>query len=211
MRLAGTGGRALAQHASRHMTGTVLTVTASQQRSQRQNRKAARERLAALSRHEGGDAASTARGGARARARVYHTPSTKGGRHLRRRLRQALTGIALAAALLGALQLLALNGISSARQAALAERSARATTQAEQPRTEQAAPPAAQTAPQPVWVTEDTGAAYSSVDPSASPLDLPRCTTSPDTPLPCLATVSADSSRAVVLEEDASLTALVRR
>ena len=43
MRLAGTGGRALAQHASRHMTGTVLTVTASQQRSQRQNRKAARE------------------------------------------------------------------------------------------------------------------------------------------------------------------------
>ena len=48
MRLAGTGGRALAQHASRHMTGTVLTVTASQQRSQRQNRKAARERLAAL-------------------------------------------------------------------------------------------------------------------------------------------------------------------
>ena len=48
MRLAGTGGRPLAQHASRHMTGTVLTVTASQQRSQRQNRKAARERLAAL-------------------------------------------------------------------------------------------------------------------------------------------------------------------
>ena len=38
----------LARHAPGHMTGTVLTVTASQQRSQRQNRKAARERLAAL-------------------------------------------------------------------------------------------------------------------------------------------------------------------
>ena len=38
----------LAQHVPGHMTGSVLTVTASQHRSQRQNRKAARERLAAL-------------------------------------------------------------------------------------------------------------------------------------------------------------------
>ncbi|QPL05708.1 MULTISPECIES: alternative ribosome rescue aminoacyl-tRNA hydrolase ArfB [Actinomyces] len=38
----------LARHAPGYLTGTVLTVTASQQRSQRQNRKAARERLAGL-------------------------------------------------------------------------------------------------------------------------------------------------------------------
>lgn len=63
----------------------------------------------------------------------------------------------------------------------------------------------------PAWVTRDTGAPYSKDDPSASPLSLPRCTTAPSTPLPCLATVSPDSRRVVVLEEDASLTALVRR
>lgn len=73
--------------------------------------------------------------------------------------------------------------------------------------------PAAQAAPasSPAWVTSDTRAPYDRTDPSASPLDLPRCTTAPDTPLPCLATISPDSRRAVVLEEDASLTALVRR
>ena len=61
------------------------------------------------------------------------------------------------------------------------------------------------------WVTRDTHAPYSKDDPAASPLDLPRCTTSPSTPLPCLASLSADGSQAVVLEEDASLTGLVRR
>ena len=63
----------------------------------------------------------------------------------------------------------------------------------------------------PTWVTRDTHAPYSKDDPAASPLDLPRCTPSPSTPLPCLASLSADGSRAVVLEEDASLTGLVRR
>ena len=63
----------------------------------------------------------------------------------------------------------------------------------------------------PDWVTGDTGAPYSKDDPSASPLDLPRCTTAPDTSMPCLASLSADGSRAVVLEEDASLTGLARR
>lgn len=130
----------------------------------------------------------------------------------RRHLLQALTGIALAAAILTGLQLYAASGISSARQAALAERSARVTTQAEQPQTERATPPAEQTAAQPTWVTEGTGAPYDRTNPHASPLSsLPRCTTSPSTPLPCLATISPDSTRAVVLEEDASLTALVRR
>ena len=72
-------------------------------------------------------------------------------------------------------------------------------------------------ADRPDWVTRDTHAAYDRTDPSASPLDLPRCTvrsgTSPDPSdaLPCLASLSADGSRAVVLEEDASLTGLVRR
>lgn len=122
------------------------------------------------------------------------------GTTARRHLRAALVGIALAAAILTGLQLYAAAGISSARQAAL----------------EQAAPaPAAQpdvrSDIQADWVTEDTGAAYDRTDPTASPLDLPRCTTSPDTPLPCLATISPDSRRAVVLEEDTSLTALVRR
>lgn len=74
-----------------------------------------------------------------------------------------------------------------------------------------AAPMSGQTDTRSEWITQDTGAAYDRTDPSASPLSLPRCTTSPDTPLPCLATISPDSRRAVVLEEDASLTALVRR
>lgn len=68
----------------------------------------------------------------------------------------------------------------------------------------------------PTWVTRDTGAAYDRTDPAASPLDLPRCTThsgtssDPADALPCLASLSQDGSRAVVLEEDASLTGLVR-
>lgn len=129
---------------------------------------------------------------------------------VRRHLRAALAAIALAAAILIPMQLYAAAGIYSARQAAL-EQAAR-TAQA----TEQAAPaPAAQPDVRsdiPAdWVTEHTGAAYDRTDPAASPLDLPRCTTSPDTPLPCLATISPDSKRAVVLLEDASLTALVRR
>ena len=61
------------------------------------------------------------------------------------------------------------------------------------------------------WVTQDTHAPYSRDDASASPLDLPRCTTAQDTPLPCLAHASSDGSRAVVLEEDGSMSGLVRR
>ena len=74
-----------------------------------------------------------------------------------------------------------------------------------------AAQPDARTGTQPEWVAQDTRAPYAKDDPSASPLDLPRCTPSPTTPMPCLAHVSADSRHAVVLEEDASLTGLVRR
>lgn len=134
-------------------------------------------------------------------ARRTAPTGTKGLRRqsrLRRHLRAALAGLLIAAALLTGLSGYALQGISSARQAALASAQHEA----------QAAPAPA---PAPAWVTEDGGAAYDRTDPSASPLDLPRCTTSPDTPMPCLAHVSADSRRAVVLEEDASLTALVRR
>lgn len=161
---------------------------------------------------------------------------TKGLRRqsrLRRHLRAALAGTLIAAAILIPMQLFAAQGISSARQAALAARSDRASrTQPEQasPEASPEASPATtlsgqsthseQGAPSPMsgqspaqsdWVTEHTGAAYVRTNPAASPLDLPRCTTSPSTPLPCLATISPDSRRAVVLEEDASLTALVRR
>ena len=71
----------------------------------------------------------------------------------------------------------------------------------------------ADTAPtsKPAWTVHGTDVAYDRTDPSASPLDLPRCTTSPDTPLPCLAWKSADSTHVTVLEEDASPTGLVRR
>lgn len=73
-------------------------------------------------------------------------------------------------------------------------------------------PPQAPAAAPTVWVTQDTGAAYDRTDAAASPLDLARCTTSTGyAELPCLASVSSDGARAVVLEEDASLTALVRR
>lgn len=109
------------------------------------------------------------------------------GSRVARHLRHALVGILLAAALLTGLQLYASAGISDARQAALAEQA------------EQADAPTSQ------WTVEGTATE------APSPLDLPRCTTSPDTPLPCLATISPSQDRAVVLEEDASLTALVRR
>lgn len=69
----------------------------------------------------------------------------------------------------------------------------------------------ADAAQQPVWTVHGTDAPYDRTDPLASPLDLPRCTTSPDTPMPCLAWKSADSTHVTVLEEDASPTGLVRR
>ena len=74
-------------------------------------------------------------------------------------------------------------------------------------------PPApAQQAPAPAeWTVHGTDSPYDRTDPAASPLDLPRCTADPSTPLPCLATVSADSRHVTVLEEDASLTGLDRR
>ena len=134
--------------------------------------------------------------------------------HLARHLRAALAGLLIAAALLTGLQLYAAAGISSARQAALAERDA-ATASAAPLSGQSTYTPAShmsgQSDPKPDWVTEHTGAAYDRTNPAASPLDLPRCTTSPDTPLPCLATISPSQTRAVVLEEDASLTPLVRR
>lgn len=141
------------------------------------------------------------------RPRVSTLPKPTGGR-VARHLRAALAGLLIAAALLTGLSGYAAAGISSARQAALAERDAQAARTAQA--TEQSAPTT--TAPTgqagalaEQWVVEGTTAA------APSPLDLPRCTTSPDTPLPCLATISPSQTRAVVLEEDASLTALVRR
>ena len=75
-----------------------------------------------------------------------------------------------------------------------------------------AAPMSGQTASPSDWVAQDTGAPFDRTNPHASPLtELPRCTTAPDTPLPCLAHVSANSDRVVILEDDGSLTALVRR
>ena len=145
---------------------------------------------------------------------------TKGLRRqglLSRHLRAALAGIALAAAILIPMQLFAAQGISSARQAALAARPGQTSASAvpmsgQSTHSEQGAPSpmSGQSPAQPDWVTEHTGAAYDRTNPHASPLDLPRCTTSPDTPLPCLATISPDSRRAVVLGEDTSLTALVQ-
>ena len=120
------------------------------------------------------------------------------GSRVARHLRAAVTGVTLAAALLMGLQLYAAAGISDARQAALAEQAA----QRDASRTEQAEQADAPTSQ---WTVEGTATA------APSPLDLPRCTTSPDTPLPCLATLSPSQDRAVVLEEDASLTALARR
>lgn len=166
------------------------------------------------------------RGAARTPSR-RPSPGTKGLRHparqggsrtgLRRHLRAALTGLLIAAAVLTGLQLYAAAGISSARQAALeqarthASPAATLSGQSTYTPTSPTSPMSGQSDPKPDWVTEHTGAAYDRTNPAASPLDLPRCTTSPDTPLPCLATISPSQTRAVVLEEDASLTALVRR
>ena len=156
-------------------------------------------------------------------ARGPRQPRTMG---LRRHphLHRALAGVLAAVALLTGMQLYAAQGISSARQAALQSARTRARAHAYStpsdaaPETGGASPaPMSEQTPnvrsdiQPSWVAEDTHAAYNRTDPAASPLSLPRCTTSPDTPLPCLATISPDSRRAVVLEEDTSLTALVRR
>lgn len=71
--------------------------------------------------------------------------------------------------------------------------------------------PAPSPSPEPVWTVHGTDAPYSKDDPAASPLDLPRCTTAPDTPMPCLAHISNDSHHVTVLEEDASLTGLDRQ
>lgn len=162
-----------------------------------------------------------------ARPRVSTSAKPTGGREVRRRphLRAALAALALAAAILIPMQLYATQGISSARQAALATAqhdaapaaapsstmSGQTPAPAPVPGRASAAPMSGQTPAQPDWVTEDTHAPYDRTNPHASPLSLPSCTTSPSTPLPCLATISPDSARAVILEEDASLTALVRR
>ena len=139
------------------------------------------------------------------------TQQARSGR-TRRHLRAALAGVLAASALLTGLSLYAADGISSARQAAIEQ----ARSQAAQPAPQQASPATGTDADQPDWVTHGTDAPYDRTDPAASPLDLPRCTTSQDTPLPCLASTFPQNSnenptRVVVLEEDASLTALVRR
>lgn len=121
----------------------------------------------------------------------------------RRHLRAALAGALAATALLTGLSLYAADGIGSARQAAL-----------EQARAQAAHPASQQTPSTPApaeWTVHGTNAPHDRTDPLASPLPLPRRTTSPSTPLPCLATVSADSRHVTVLEEDASLTGLDRR
>lgn len=124
-------------------------------------------------------------------------PATRQARssRARRHLRAALAGALAAATLLTGMSLYAADGISSARRAAV-----------EQARSQAARPPAPAE-----WTVHGTDAPYSKDDPTASPLDLPRCTTSPDTPMPCLAHISNDSHHVVVLEEDASLTGLDRR
>ena len=136
-------------------------------------------------------------------------------RRLRAHLRAVLTAIALAAAILGGLQLYAASGITAARQAALAARNegggrAPASTSASlRPATSTMS---GQTA---AWVTQDTHVPYSKDDAAATPLDLPRCTTAPDTPMPCLAHLHTSPSgapdRVVTLEEDGSMTAFVPR
>ena len=124
----------------------------------------------------------------------------------RRHLRAALAGVLAAAALLTGLSLYAADGISSARQAALEQ----ARSQAAHPAPQQ--PPAsASPSSKPVWTVHGTDSPYDRTDPAASPLDLPRCTADPDTPMPCLAHISNDSHHVTVLEEDASLTGLDRR
>ena len=135
-------------------------------------------------------------------------PATRQARpsRARRHLRAALAGVLAAAALLTGLSLYAADGISSARRAALEQ----ARSQAAQPAPQQV-PASASPSSKAVWTVHGTDAPYDRTDPTASPLDLPRCTTAPDTPMPCLAHISADSHHATVLEEDASLTGLDRR
>ena len=134
-------------------------------------------------------------------------PATRQARpsRARRHLRAALAGALAAAALLTGLSLYAADGISSARQAATEQ----ARSQADRPASQ--APTSASPVAKPTWTVHGTDSPYDRTDPSASPLDLPRCTTSPDTPMPCLAHISNDSHHVVVLEEDASLTGLDRR
>lgn len=121
----------------------------------------------------------------------------------RRHLRAALAGVLAAAALLTGLSLYAADGIRSARQAAIEQ----SRSQAAHPAPQQ--PPST---PAPAeWTVHGTDAPYDRTDPAASPLDLPRCTAAPDTPMPCLAHISNDSHHVTVLEEDASLTGLDRR
>ena len=133
-------------------------------------------------------------------------PATRQARpsRARRHLRAALAGVLAAAALLTGLSLYAADGISSARRAALEQ----ARSQAAHPAPQQT--PSTPT-PKPVWTVHGTDSPYDRTDPSASPLDLPRCTTSPDTPMPCLAHISNDFHHVTVLEEDASLTGLDQR
>ena len=184
------------------------------------------------------DDEATERGAERGTGRRERTERRERRRQARRRhLRAALTAIALAAALLTGMQLYAAAGISSARQAALAARnegaapaaatsatsatsetySKHARNRQDAPRTKQPAAPSqpplsGQTA---AWVTQDTHVPYSKDDAAATPLDLPRCTTAPDTPMPCLAHLHTSPSgapdRVVTLEEDGSMTAFVPR
>ena len=122
----------------------------------------------------------------------------------RRHLRAALAGALAAAALLTGLSLYAADGIGSARRAALEQ----ARSQAAHPASQ--APASVSPSSRSAWTVHGTGAPYDRTDPAASPLDLPRCTAAPDTPMPCLAHISNDSHHVTVLEEDASLTGLDR-
>ncbi len=148
-------------------------------------------------------------------------------------LMQLAIGAALVAALLGACNVAAIQAHRQARAYChalvvsdwdRAQRECRGTGEGT-PQPEQASPqparpgqppapaqqaPAQQT-PAAEWTVHGTDSPYDRTDPHASPLDLPRCTTAPDTPMPCLAHVSADSAHATVLEEDASLTGVDRR
>ena len=162
--------------------------------------------------HEGGRrtaAARTAAARTERRERLARRASRRAPRReaLRRHLKSALAAVALAAIVLTGMQLYAAAGITSARQAALAARDGGAAPAASATSTM-----SGQTA---AWVTQDTHAPYSVTDPSATPLDLPRCTTAPDTPMPCLAHLHTSPSgapdRVVTLEEDGSLTAFVPR
>ena len=148
-----------------------------------------------------------------AQARAARSARTNRRRQARRRhLRQALTALALAAAVLTGLQLYAAQGISQARQAASSTASTASSSSSSSSSDASRPAMSGQTS---LWVTEDTRAPYSKDDAAATPLDLPRCTTAPDTSVPCLAHLHTSPSgapdRVVVLEEDGSMTALVPR